>query len=159
MGKKKSDMKSMIIMVAVVMLIFFAPNLIVALMQSAKPVDFGTSGLYQEDEVREVSAAVIELVSSGSFQKVLDDYAAEDVRTDENVESLETAAKTIADDWGAYRETGSVTLRELKQQKKYYASLVAEVVYENVTLQLEIVYNEEMKLIGLSMQEAATETN
>jgi len=143
-----------LVMLAIILVISVVPNVLMTLVQSAKPVSFGTSGIYQEDEVRKTSEEVIALISAGSFREVVEKYAEEN--TNDNIVTLEEASASVAKDWGEYKETVTVALRELKQLNKYYASLQAEVIYENVTVNFEFVYGEGMKLVGITMKNAAS---
>ena len=154
MGQKSGNTKKWIIIMAIIAVIFFLPTLLMYIMYYSKTVDFGTSGLYQEEEVKTISAEVVDLFTSKSYQEILDDYVDADAKGDTDAEALETAVTEVNEDWGEYKETESITLSEVKQRKNYYASAQCTVAYENVTVFFNFVFDEDMEMIGLSIQDS-----
>lgn len=153
MGQKTGISKKWIIIMVIIAAIFFLPTLLLYVTYYSKTVDFGTSGLYQEEEVKTISAEVVDLFNARSYQEILDDYVDAEAKGDTDAEALETAVTEVNEDWGEYQETASVSLSEVKQRSNYYASVESEVVYENVTVLFNFVFDEDMELIGLSIQD------
>lgn len=154
MGQKTNNTKKWIIIMAIIAIIFFLPTLLMYVMYYSKTVDFGTSGIYQEEEVKKISAEVVDLFTSKSYQEILDDYVDAEAKGDTDEETLENAVDEVNEDWGEYKETESVDLSEIKQRKKYYASSQSKVAYENVTVLINLIFDEDMEIIGLSIQDS-----
>lgn len=154
MEKKKAGWIGFIIIIVVFLLFFGAPLLILRMVLAENEVDFGTSGLYQEEEVRTTSMEIIHLLAAGSYREVLEDYAVEGAETEENLKGIESRAASISGDWGEYKETTFLELSEVKSQGKYYASVRAELVHENVTVIYRLYFNEKMKMTGFELQDS-----
>ena len=71
MGKKNFNVKGFLIMLGIVMAISLVPTVIQVIVQYAKEVEFGTSGLFKEEEVKELSEEVIDLFTAKSYKEVI----------------------------------------------------------------------------------------
>lgn len=155
MGKKKTSWIGFLIIIIFVCVFCVAPIIFLNVMKEEKVYDFGTSGLFQEDEIKATSIEIIDLFADKSYQQVLKDYAAVGANTDANLTNLKSAATSIGEEWGADREIIFGTLAETKVLGEYFATVKAEVVYEKFSAIFHLHFNDEMKLSGIDIQAGA----
>ena len=146
-GKKGSG----IILLIVLAIIFFGPTVCMNMVQKQEEVAFGTSGIYQEEEVKALSAQVIALFESKEYGKIRTEYVDPDVQEQVLEADIQGFAEDVSDDWGAYVSTTSVTVKEMKQMGEYYAGVITVTKYENVDVRYILYFNDEMKLIGIGL--------
>lgn len=148
--------KRMIIFIIVMMVVAFLPMLIVNLIYSSKTVDFGTSNLYQEAEVKSVSTEIVNCFTAKEYQKVLDEYLIEEGQAKLSVDDIQKAVTDVAEEWGTYQEITTISLTEMKQGGKYYAMANVDAKYANVNVSFNFIFDQNMKLVGINLQNSDT---
>ena len=113
-----------------------------------KTMEFGVSGVFDEQEVRTRIEETILLVNENNFEALLE------ISNDEmvyvfNKDTITNLRKMIHEDWGEFKEFGNIYLAEVKQRGKYFVIGQITVNYENVMVIYTITLDEELKLAGL----------
>lgn len=152
MEQKKLDKRKILVVVVAIIAAFLVIAALLFKWQYPQSTDFGTSGKFQEEEVKAVATEVTALFSEKEYEKIMTDYAGEVLLKDADAEDLKYAATTANSDWGAFQEITSITLGELERAGNLYAVAEVQAVYENATITLTFSFDENLKLSGVYIQ-------
>lgn len=152
MKQKKLDKRKILVVVVAIIAAFLVIAALLFKWQYPQSTDFGTSGKFQEEEVKAVATEVTALFSEQEYEKIMTDYAGEVLLKDADAEDLKYAATTANADWGTFKEITSITLGELERAGNLYAVAEVQAVYENATITLTFSFDENLKLSGVYIQ-------
>lgn len=112
-----------------------------------KTVDFGTSGLFEEQEVENQIKWVVHLIEENECE-ALKKVSVEEMKKLITETLLKQSKDMVSDDWGEFKEFGNLYLTELKQKGQSYAVGQVTVSYENVSVTYLVTLDKELKLAG-----------
>lgn len=116
-----------------------------------KQAPIGSSGLFAEEAVRSQSMAVIEVVQEENWDALLNDYAAEILRSNVNEKSI-TEARKLLGEWGEYEKVTSEYMQEIASDDDTYALVQMVVLYEEKSITFTLTFDADMKLAGIYMK-------
>lgn len=152
MNQKKLSKTNIFVLIVGIIAVFFVIAAILFKWQYPASSDFGTSGKFQEEEVKAEATEIVELFSAQEYEQIMTEYAGKVLLDDAEAEDLKYAATTVNPDWGEFQKINTITLGELKRAGKQYALAEVETAYENVTVTFTFSFDENMKLSGVYMK-------
>lgn len=112
---------------------------------------FGSSGLFNENEVKLQIRDVVDKVGEENYE-ALKNNCVPQMEKALSADTINKAKNQVSENWGELKEYGNVYLVEIKQQGHNYVSGQVNVIYENVAVTYTITFNEDMKLAGIYMK-------
>lgn len=109
--------------------------------------EFGSSGLYSKEAVKERCKEVIQIVDAEDYEalQASSNAVMQKLLTKETID----AAKNMAgSDWGEFQSFGKFYLAEQKQQGKTRAVAQINAAYENIVVTYTLFFDPDMKLSG-----------
>lgn len=116
-----------------------------------KGAEIGASGKFEQNIVEEQIKAVVQELNEKDYE-ALQKNAIEEMKPYLTAETLETAKKQTAADWGEFKSFGTVYMAEISQMGKHSVVGEVTVTYENASVTFRISFDEDMKLAGLYMR-------
>lgn len=153
--EKQMDKKKVILIPVIGLLVFFGLAAFFFFWQYPRMQDFGTAGIFTQEETERTAEEVIALISAQEYDQVLTEYAGKAFRGDVEAEDLEYMAIGVSPEWGDFVQIKSCVLGEMKKAGSYYALAEVEVSYELVDVIFTFSFDREMKLAGVYMQQKA----
>ena len=135
------------------MLLFmlFVPLVLLVVTQRTQEVPLGTSGIYQEAEVKAAAEKILELYEEGSYQMILEEYAVEGSCSEDNATRMEVEADVIKADWKNRGEVTYIKLSELKKMKDYFVNVQLYAEYGEIVVNFSMFFDSELKLTGMKV--------
>ena len=116
-----------------------------------KTMEFGASGEFDEQEVRNRMEETVLLINESNFEALLE-MSVEEMVYIFNEDTMTELKRMIHEDWGDFQEFGNLYLAEGKQMGKNLVIGQITVSYENVMITYVISLDKELKLAGLYMR-------
>lgn len=119
-----------------------------------KTSEFGSSGIFKEEDVKKETEKVVELMEKDDYDglSAMADKSMQKILVEENRTQWEALKNSIGEDWGEFVSYGEMKKAELKQMGKRYATVQIQVTYKNVKVSYSISFDKDMKLAGLYMK-------
>lgn len=116
--------------------------------------EFGSSGIFNEKEVKKQAEKVAELVAKDDYDglSAMADKSMQKILVEENRTQWEALKNSIGEDWGEFVSFGETKMGELKQMGKHYATIQIQVTYKNVKVTYSLSFDEEMRLAGMYLK-------
>lgn len=116
-----------------------------------KKTDISESEYFTREQVEAAIKDTIELLDAEDYA-ALKENSSSDMQEAFKKATLQPAKDEIAESWGALQSYGTMKITEISNKDARYVLGEVEAVYEQVSVTYNITYDQDLRIIGLSIK-------